>query len=99
MPRILDDENRELACEFATKWGANPADLLWDGALHFRQIAPYVSPGGPQFVWEYREVQRDSEGSMRRDVDGPLFEKRQRPIPEEWIEEYEAAVKELYKQA
>lgn len=97
MPRIMDEEHREIACEFSEKWGVDPGDILWEGALHFKQLTPYTSPSGPEFVWEYQEVQRDAEGSTLRDVDGPLFEKRQRPIPEEWIEEYEAAVRALYQ--
>jgi hypothetical protein len=96
MPSIKDEEHRELAAAFAEQWGVDPGDILWEGALHFKQLVPTAVSTAPEFVWVYQEIQRDAEGSTLRDVDGPLFVKRQRPIPEEWIEEYEAAVKDLY---
>lgn len=92
MPTSKDEDHRKIAAAFAEKWGVAPGDILWEGALHFKQ---WGTP--PEFTWEYKEIQRHEDGSTRLDFDGPLWVNRRRPIPEEWIEEYEQEVAELYR--
>lgn len=95
MPRIMDDEHRAVASEYAIKWGADPEMILWEGALMFKQLA--TDP--PEFAWVYKEFVLDDKGRRQREGDGVLTVRQQRPIPEEWIEEYEAAVHSLYESA
>jgi hypothetical protein len=90
-----DDEHRKIAAKYAEKWGVDPDTVLWEGALHFDQSATYPA----EFTWSYLEFQRDEDGMvLRHPVSGELvFETRKRPIPEAWIEEYEAEVRDLYQ--
>ena len=92
MPVSKDNEHREIAAHYAEKWGVPPGDILWEGALYFKQYA--TSP--PEFAWEYKEFIFGVEG-RRANGDEVLWLQRSRPIPEEWIEEYEQAVRDLYQ--
>lgn len=88
-----DDDHREIAKEFAERWGVDPAIILWEGTLFFNEYAD--APDA--YEWVYQEFVFDEEGRTQPGEEAPLTVTRRRPIPKEWIEQYEAAVKDLYQ--